>query len=108
MGLPREGKPYCSLHVLDHPYIRSLAAEIAARESEIAAIEAGNVVDVHSGLAREVLALIRETGGATVERVARERGVSHAVSHAVIIALAGVGLIVTRQTTRGAIMAQSR
>jgi len=93
---------------MDLPYATALAAEIAAREAEVARIAGGAPVDVNSSLAREVLALIRETGGATVERVARERGVSHVVSHAVIDALAGAGLLKLRHTTRGAIMAQSK
>jgi hypothetical protein len=107
-ALPREAKPFCSNHILDLPYATALAAEIAAREAEVARIAEGAPVDVASALAREVMALIRESGGATVERVARERGVSHAVSHAVILALARAGSLTLRRTTRGAIMAQSR
>lgn len=93
---------------MDLPYARSLANEIAKREAEIAYIAAGHPVDVTSPLAHEVLTLLAENGGATVERVSRERGVTHAVSHAVVMALARAGLINLRRTTRGGIMAQPK
>lgn len=56
-------------------------------------------------LVRETLTLLRECGGATVERLARERGITHDVSDAVVMTLASAGLVRLSRTSRGAIMA---
>jgi len=101
----REGKPFCPDHVLSHPYAAALAGELASREREVCAIEHGQPVDVDGMVASEVHQLLRD-GAATVERIARERSLTHVVARAVVIALARAGLISTGSTARGAIIAR--
>jgi len=102
----REDKPFCPTHVLEHPYVQQIALAIKAREDEIARIELGGTPDLTSSIVSETLVLLHETGGATVERLARERGISHHVSMSIIEAMNTAGMVTLRKTKRGAVIAQ--
>jgi hypothetical protein len=70
----REGKPYCSDHVDDHPYVRGLIEALAAREAEEARVRkrGARAVDLDGVTAREILGYVAIHGGRTVQRLARE------------------------------------
>lgn len=106
----REGKPYCIEHIMQHDYPRKIQEMIAEREAEVRRIAQAppdeQPVDVRGYAAQEVLGFLRDVGSATVERIARERGYSHAVSARIVSALAAAGLVEEKTTARGSVFAK--
>lgn len=66
----REGKPLCSTHVMEMPYVRDLLDEIAVRTEELNRLARGEgPAPLHEA---EVLAMLTLRGPRTIARLARE------------------------------------
>lgn len=96
-GAPtREGKPWCTDHVLTHsPYARSIRAEVEARER----CELGARLAEH--LVEDAAKLLVDRGGASVARVSRELNVGLAVAERVAAELERRGVGRRGRTKRG-------
>ena len=77
----REGKPFCSDHVEDHPRVRRLLATIRQREREVQAIarRGSNAVRSDHLIVAEVVTHLRATGQQTLERLAKDTGLPFVV-----------------------------
>lgn len=103
----REGKPYCIDHIMCHDYPRQIVAILEQHRAELDDIESGSApVNVKGHIALDVIKFLMEVQSATIERIARERGYSHAVSEKIVVALAGAGVVTTGRTGRGSMFAQ--
>lgn len=73
---PKEGKDHCAEHIDRRPYVRSLLLELERREAESGQARAGTwrEVDPRGPLAQWVLSQADKTGGASVERIAKDTG----------------------------------
>lgn len=70
----RAGKPFCSTHVQEHPYIQELLHIMMDREIEEARVrQVGSHAVACDGLnAQEILRFVRANGERTVPRLARD------------------------------------
>lgn len=70
----REGKPYCSDHVEELPYVLEVQQRIAAREDEQAeaAKRGARAIDPYGPTARDILLSLWVNGERSVARLARE------------------------------------
>lgn len=75
---PKEGKDHCAEHIDRRPYVRALMLELERREGEAASARGGTWrdVDPRGPLARWVLSQADKTGGASVERIAKDTGLA--------------------------------
>lgn len=106
-GKPRQGKPFCSEHILRLPYASELANEVKRREEEIRAIELGAPIDPNCMSVQEILGLL-STRSVTIERVTRERGISPAAVEKILLLLESVGQVIIHRTSRGTVIARLR
>lgn len=60
-----EGKPFCLLHVEEHPYVRNLLAELGAREAEMERVKrrGPKAVNLHGTVMADVVQFIQARGG---------------------------------------------
>ena len=79
---------------------------IAERDAEIAKVTASGPdgVAVDGLIAREVLSFLHESTSASVERIARERGLTHEVTDAIVRAFITAGTVGFSFTRRGAMV----
>lgn len=100
----REGKPYCSDHVEELPYVLQVQARIEAREAELAAVSkrGARAVDVHGIVAREVLCSLWIHGERSVARLARELNVEFELLLLYISRLRKAKMITQTSPRRGA------
>ena len=70
----REGKPYCSDHVEEHPYVRDLLQALSDREDEEERVRkrGAREVDLDGVTAQEILGYVAIHGGRTIQRLSRE------------------------------------
>jgi len=100
----REGKPYCSEHVEEHPYVQQLISLLSERDHEESRVrrQGPRAVDVSGLTAREILQFVKVHGQRTVQRLARELNIDFKTLEGYVKALKKSGLISTSQTRRGA------
>ena len=74
----REGKAYCSDHVLQQPYVLELVAEIEAKQEEEERVRRVGVraVDPRGLTAQEILRFLYVNGSRTLPRLARDLNLS--------------------------------
>lgn len=90
----RENKPYCTEHVLMHPYAWHVRCLFDSRKLlEKRAIE-GERVDTKDALAKDILLLVRLKGPLTMQRISREMSCEHRVVRHYIEALEEALLLV--------------
>ena len=102
----REGKPYCSEHVEQHPYVQRVLAQLEKRETEEARVhEVGaRAVDPSGITAQEILQFIRLHGPRTVPRLARELNLEVKTVTGYVRALERRKVVETDTTRRGALI----
>lgn len=100
----REGKPYCSDHVEEHPYVRQLLQALADREAEEERVRkrGAREVDLDGVTAQEILSYVTVHGGKTVQRLSRELNIDQKTIRGYARALERGKLVHLTQTRRGA------
>lgn len=101
----REGKPYCSDHVLDHVYAGTVHRLVMQRQQEAWLLEwRGVMCGIREDwlLVQETLAYLKHNGPKTVEGLARQLGI-HAENHMRPLAewLINNGIVKKSSTKRG-------
>lgn len=89
----RDGKPYCSNHVLMMDYARRLAMSVGQREWEITQGEKGNLPPQDGVLIADAICLLEQHGRLTIESLSRRLGVSKKVVRLVVSVLTSMGRI---------------
>jgi hypothetical protein len=71
-------KPYCTVHMIEMPYVREVQERIQAREAEWGRVERGGsrAVDVEGVTAQEILEYARFQGPCTVRRLSKDLNIS--------------------------------
>lgn len=102
----RERKPYCSEHVEQHPYVRTLLDALEQRERELeAVVERGaKALRPDSLLVADVVEHARRHGPQTVERVARQVGLPVPVVDVIAAWLGRRRLARLSHTRRGSVV----
>lgn len=100
----REGKPYCSDHVGELPYVQAVQARIAAREQEHDAVarRGARAVDPYGPTARDILLSLWINEERTVARLARELNLDFQMVQHYVKRLARAKLIELIPARRGA------
>lgn len=97
----REGKPFCSKHIEQGAYIRSVIARLAEAAKEEAILESGRgKVQLDGFYVREALLLLR-TKDFTVKSFSRRLDISHKATDTLIRLLVKEGLAKRKKSTRG-------
>ena len=99
----REGKPYCSNHVANHPYVKEILDTLAARAAEEAQVRTrgARAVDPNGLTAKELCLHLSLHGARTVERLCRELQLEAKVIEAYLGELVRLGRVSTSRTHRG-------
>ncbi|MGE0708576.1 MAG: hypothetical protein AB7N76_22885 [Planctomycetota bacterium] len=100
----REGKPFCSEHVEELPYVREVQARIDARESEHQEVErrGARAVDPYGPTARDILVTLWINGERSVARLARELNLDFRLVKDYVKSLKRARLIDVTPARRGA------
>jgi len=99
----REGKPYCSKHVEEHPYVQELLGKLADKAAEEGRVQrqGSRAVDVDGLTAQEILLFLKVHGGRTVQRLSRELNIDCKTLEGYVSALRRRKLVKTSPTRRG-------
>lgn len=97
----REGKPYCSSHVEEIPYVQRILHELELREKESKRLDRGRYIDVDGHLVRETLLLL-DQGSYTSAKLARLLDLNHAAAETLIRMMFRKKLAKMGRTDRGA------
>lgn len=99
----REGKPFCSDHVDEHPYVRDLLADLAAREEDEERILSKRTkgVDINGPTVTTVLAYLEQNGTRTIERMVRDTQIDERAMEHIVTVLKKHKRITTGRTNRG-------
>lgn len=100
----RAGKPFCSAHVEDHPYVRGLLSLIAEMRSEAALVRVrgARAVDTRALSSQEILRFLRVHGERSVPRLARDLNIPLEILEFYVKALGSRNLVALRENKRGA------
>jgi hypothetical protein len=96
----REGKPFCSTHIEQSPYINHVMGELKKRESEIELLKKRRTLPKNAHLIRETLLLLR-MNPYTAKGLARRLDISHDAADALINQICFRKLAVKKKTPRG-------
>jgi hypothetical protein len=97
----REGKPYCSKHIENAPYIKSIQAQLDQRDAEELVLEKGRRLISKDGFfVREAVLLLR-TKDFTVKSFSRRLDISHKAAGRLIELLVRWKLAKEVKTSRG-------
>jgi biotin operon repressor len=99
----REGKPFCSDHVEEHPYVQGVLDQVEAMQQEErnARKRGRRGVDLEGHIARELVRELSVHGSRSVERMARDLGLDQVVVRTYAQALEAKGLATLERTRRG-------
>ncbi len=99
----REGKPYCTDHVMRHPYVKMVAKVIEGREREIlnVAKRGHRAVDVYGSIAQEIVSYLKVHGTKTIKRIARDHGMKPETTRSYCDALRRAGIVILGCNKRG-------
>ena len=100
----RREKPYCTAHVVMHPYAAALEAEVEQRASERAALKVGAEPLPHGLIAGELLAEVRGLGVVSIAQLGRLTRLTASESEQYVFALERAGLVSLKVTKRGAVV----
>jgi hypothetical protein len=102
----RSGKPYCSKHVDEHPYVRNLLAVIEGMHAEAAQVRqrGARAVDTGSLSSKEILLFLRVHGERSVPRLARDLNIGLKTLESYVKALEARSLVQLRENKRGAFL----
>ena len=91
----RLGKGYCTEHVSQQPYVRSLLARLEHRAAEVRSVRrrGARAVDVHGEVAQELIAALDASGRQSLGRLSRELGLSAQVLQSYVHALRDAGFL---------------
>ena len=107
----REGKAFCSEHVEHHPYAKWIAEQIQVREREIERGKKSGTrgISPKSGITRDLLGYVVESGCCTLDRLRRERmhDTDVKIVERYVRRMAKKGLVKLSKTTRGGILLQA-
>lgn len=96
----REGKPYCSKHIEQAPYIQEVQARLDRRAAEEAVLEAGAFVPCDGFFINEAILLLR-TRDFTVKSFSRRLDISHKAAERLLVLLIEWGHASRKKTSRG-------
>jgi len=97
----REGKPFCSAHVEDSPYVRSILAILCERDEEEAILNKKNGgIQTQGFFFRETLLLLRSKDY-TAKALSRRLDISHHAAERLIVLMTKGGLAKRGMTSRG-------
>lgn len=104
----REGKPYCSDHVEEHPYVQDLLDKLANREAEESRVRrsGARAVDTEGITAQEILVYVIVHGARTVHRLSRELNLDVKTIEGYVRALEREKKVHTTSTKRGSMIVQ--
>jgi predicted transcriptional regulator len=99
----REGKPFCSEHVEQHPYVAGLIERLAQREAEEAKVhkQGARAVSIDGLAATEIMQHLSFHGGRTVERLSRELNMEVKTLQGYVSALKRKRLVSLTRNKRG-------
>jgi hypothetical protein len=103
----REGKPYCSLHIENCAYIRTILAELDRRSAESATLDSGRWIACNAHLVREASLLLLQ-GSYTAARLARMLDITERAAAVLIRMMSRQGLVTVSFSESGAISATRR
>jgi hypothetical protein len=97
----REGKPFCSKHIEQAPYIQEVQGRLDKRAAEEAILEAGNEsVPCEGFFVNEAILLLR-TRDFTVKSFSRRLDVTHRAAERLLVLLIEWGHASRKKTSRG-------
>lgn len=101
------GKRFCSHHINHQSYVQNLLRRISEREEEEMRVESGGwkAVDIEGSIAQDTLRFLRIHGPKTVRRLAKDLNRNSKIQACYVEALRKAGLVDTRCTQRGYIIA---
>lgn len=107
-GATREGKPFCSEHIEQSPYLQRLQQQIADKEAEeeLVAQKGAAKVSSDSETVREIRNLLETTGPRTLEAISKETQLDAAALKGYISHMKKRGEIQTRYNRRGSVVAK--
>ena len=103
----REGKPYCSDHIEECHYIKSVLAEIDKRNGESKVLDSGRWISTNAYLIREAIIQL-EHGTFTAARLGRVLDISERGADILIRQMARHGFVKLSVSETGAISATKR
>jgi hypothetical protein len=106
----RQGKPFCSAHVDEHPYVKNLLARIDGKHAEEARVRdrGSRAVDPNGLTSQEILRFLIVHGERTVPRLARDLNVDLGTLRAYVSALARKHRVSLGENKRGATLIRYR
>lgn len=106
----RQGKPFCSAHVNEHPYVKELLARIDGKQAEEARVRVrgGRAVDPEGLTAQEILRFLVVHGERTVPRLARDLNVDLPTVRCYVSVLKRHKQVEVRENKRGAVVVRYR
>ena len=99
----REGKPYCSDHVEQSPYVAKLIKELSLRDAEADKLQIGGKIEQDSHLVRETMLLLSQCSY-TAAKLSRVMDIPQIAAENLIALLHDFGLAIMTKTDRGAIV----
>lgn len=102
-GTTREGKPYCSEHIEQSPYLQRLAQQIASKQVEEALVAEKGAAEVESDSATvdEIQNLLEMTGPRTDIAIAKELQIDARALKGYLAYMKKRGMVVTKTNRRG-------
>lgn len=106
----KEGKPFCSDHILHQPYVQELLAALEAKEAEEARVTrlGARAVDPEGITAREVVRTLTVHGPRTLPRLAKDMNLEVETLDGYVKALRKLKEIRIRKNNRGTAVIELR
>jgi len=97
----REGKPFCSDHIENAPYVREILETLSQRDSEEAALGKKRGKISNTGFFYTETLLLLRSRDYTAKGLSRRLDISHQAAERLICLMAKDGLVLRDQTSRG-------
>ena len=99
----REGKPYCSEHIMLSPYVAQILEELKIKDEEEKKLSNGEEISQEGHLIRETLLLL-EQASYTSAKLSRLVDISHTAAEALIMQMHRLGLARISRGEHGGLM----
>ena len=94
--------PFCTEHVESRPYAALVAAEVARRAADVAAVGGGAPVDLRGPVVSGMVLYLIERGRASAEKLAQELTLTEPQAQRYVMAMLEDGMVTMVQAKRGA------